>query len=147
MIRALVIRGSRNIFTLRIEGEYKTLECRIKGKVLKGVETFYNPLAPGDWVLVEEDPAHPGTGRIIALEERRNRFTRLNQKGRGTNRSASSQLLAANVEWILCVTTPVSPPWRPRFLDRALVQADIAGIQAAILCNKWDLFDGDPDTD
>ncbi|GHV16414.1 putative ribosome biogenesis GTPase RsgA [Spirochaetia bacterium] len=147
MIRGLVIRGSRNIFTVQIEGEHTELECRIKGKVLKGVETFYNPLAPGDWVLVEADPAHPGIGQIIALEERWNRFTRFNQKGRGTNRSASSQLLAANVDWILCVTTPVSPPWRPRFLDRALVQADIAGIQAAIVCNKWDLFDGDPDTD
>jgi ribosome biogenesis GTPase len=128
-----------------LEGSGAGLECRIKGKVLKGVETFYNPLAPGDRVLVEEDT--PGTGRIIALEERRNRFTRFNQKGRGTNRSAGSQLLAANVDRILCVTTPASPPWRPRFLDRSLVQADIDGNPAAMVCNKWDRFDGDPDTD
>lgn len=156
MRRGLVIRGSRNIFTVRIEGaagpdtpsiNETELECRIKGKVLKGVEGFYNPLAPGDWVTVEEDPAHLGTGLILAVEERRNRFTRCNQKGLGANRSAASQLLAANVDSILCVVTPASPPWRPRFLDRALVQAEIARIPAIIVCNKWDLFDGDPDTE
>jgi ribosome biogenesis GTPase len=174
MKRALVIRGSRNIFTVRLLEEdsdagktevlsnhqallYRTtlespaLECRIKGKVLKGVESYYNPLAPGDIVTVEENAgaagARPGTAMILAVEERRNRFTRFNQKGLGANRSAASQLLAANVDLILCVVTPVSPPFRPRFLDRALVQAEISGIPAVIVCNKWDIADGDIDTD
>ncbi|MDR0452656.1 MAG: ribosome small subunit-dependent GTPase A [Treponema sp.] len=151
MERALVIRGSRNIFTVRLfrEGEAAgvSLECRIKGKILKGVERYYNPLAPGDYVAVEEDPSRPGTGLILAVEERRNRFTRFNQKGLGANRSAASQLLAANIDLVLCVATPASPPFRPRFLDRALVQAEIAGIPAAIVCNKQDIFDGNIDTD
>ena len=156
MRRGLVIRGSRNIFTVLPAGERGTgeehgtgaaLECRIKGKVLKGVECYYNPLAPGDYVTVEEDPSHPETGLILAVEERRNRFTRFNQKGLGVNRSAASQLLAANVDLILCVTSPASPPFRPRFLDRALVQAETAGIPAVIVCNKWDLFDGNIDMD
>jgi ribosome biogenesis GTPase len=144
-MRALVLRGSRNIFNVRAPEGDLVLECRIKGKILKGVEEFYNPLAPGDWVEVEPDPAHPGKGLILALEPRRNRFTRTNQKGRGLHRSAASQLLAANLDLILCVSTPGSPPWRPRFLDRALAQADIAGIPPVVLCNKWDLFGGDPD--
>ena len=156
MRRGLVIRGSRNIFTVLPAGERGTgeehgtgaaLECRLKGKVLKGVECYYNPLAPGDYVTVEEDPSHPETGLILAVEERRNRFTRFNQKGLGVNRSAASQLLAANVDLILCVTSPASPPFRPRFLDRALVQAETAGIPAVIVCNKWDLFDGNIDMD
>jgi ribosome biogenesis GTPase len=123
------------------------LECRIKGKILKGVEGFYNPLAPGDRVIIEEDAHHPGTGLILALEERRNRFTRFNRKGYGANRDDASQLLAANIDQVLCVSTPASPPFRPRFLDRALVQTEAANIPAIIVCNKWDLFDGDPDTD
>ncbi|MDR1352821.1 MAG: ribosome small subunit-dependent GTPase A [Treponema sp.] len=149
MERGLVIRGSRNVFTVRLleEGGGALLECRIKGKVLKGVERYYNPLAPGDYVAVEKDPSGPGTGLILAVEERRNRFTRFNQKGLGANRSAASQLLAANVDLVICVTSPASPPFRPRFLDRALVQTEIAGIPAVIVCNKWDLFDGDIDTD
>jgi ribosome biogenesis GTPase len=144
-----VIRGSRNIFTVRVEseaGEGKAeIECRIKGKVLKGVEGFYNPLAPGDWVSVEIDLSHPGKGLILAVEERRNRFTRLNQQGFDRNRSVLPQILAANIDAIFCVCTPSSPPWRPRFLDRLLLQSDIARIPPWIVCNKWDLFQGDLD--
>jgi ribosome biogenesis GTPase len=144
----LVLRGSRNIFTVKPDdagaGEY---ECRIKGKVLKGVEEFYNPLAPGDYVNFEEDGDHSGTGLILDLEERRNSLTRFNQKGLGASRSAASQLLAANVDMVLCVTTPVSPPFRPRFLDRTLLQGDIANIPAVIVCNKYDLSTDDPDVE
>jgi ribosome biogenesis GTPase len=131
-----------------MEGEGgTTLECRIKGKILKGVEGYYNPLAPGDRVEVEQDPLHPGTGMIRGLEERRNVFTRFNQKGLGASRSAASQLLAANVDLVLCVTSPASPPFRPRFLDRALIQADAAGISPVIVCNKDDLSGDDPDVE
>jgi ribosome biogenesis GTPase len=141
-MKGLVTSGSRNIFTVRIENEpaLTLLECRIKGKILKDAEGFYNPLAPGDRVSVEADPLHPGTGMILALEKRRNVFTRFNQKG------GAPQLLAANVDLVLCVTSPASPPFRPRFLDRVLVQADAAGIEAVIVCNKRDL-DADLDVE
>jgi ribosome biogenesis GTPase len=133
----LVVRGSRNIFTVKSGGA--VFECRIKGKVLKGVEGFYNPLAPGDRVQFESAAA--GTGLILGFEERRNLLTRFNQKGQ------TPQLLAANVDQILCVTTPASPPFRPRFLDRVLVQAEIADIDPIIVCNKYDLSVDDPDVE
>ncbi|GHV94323.1 putative ribosome biogenesis GTPase RsgA [Spirochaetia bacterium] len=143
-MKGLVIRGSRNIFTVRTEDAAlpgAELECRIKGKILKEAAGFYNPLAPGDVVLVEADDGKPGTGLIIALEERRNRFSRFNQKG------GASQLLAANVDIALCLTTPASPPFRPRFLDRALLQADAAGITPLVICNKSDLGFDDIDVE
>jgi ribosome biogenesis GTPase len=139
----LVLRGSRNIFTVRPDTEQSAqhgIECRIKGKVLKIAEDHYNPIAPGDQVKIEINPAQPGTGMIIALEERKNFFSRFNQKGN------CPQLLAANVDLVLCMTSRQSPPFRPRFLDRVLLQADSAGIQAAIVCNKIDL-DADGYTD
>jgi ribosome biogenesis GTPase len=146
-LRGLVIRGSRNIFIVRAgEGETE-FECRIKGKVLKDVEGYYNPLAPGDWVTLEPDPSHPGKGLILAVEERRNWFARLNQQGFDSNRSLLPQILAANIDAVLCVCTPAAPPWRPRFLDRLLLQADIARIPPWIICNKWDLFQGNADID
>ena len=120
----LVIRGSRNLFIVRT-GAAET-ECRIKGKILKAAEGYYNPLAPGDVVEVKD-------GLILGLEKRRNMFVRFNQKGQ------APQILAANVDIVLCVTSPASPPFRPRFLDRLLAQADAAGIPAAIVCNKYDL--------
>jgi len=136
-VKGLVIRSSRNLFIVR-SGSREEIEseCRIKGKILKGVEGYYNPLAPGDVVEIND-------GLITGVEKRRNVFARFNQKGQ------APQLLAANVDLVLCVTSPSSPPFRPRFLDRALLQAEIAGIPAAIVCNKCDLaqdgsFD-DPD--
>ncbi|MDR2659776.1 MAG: ribosome small subunit-dependent GTPase A [Spirochaetaceae bacterium] len=123
-----IVSGSRNIFIVKTE-EAAIYECKIKGKVLKDVKDFYNPLAPGD--LIEFDAK---TGLILELIPRRNFFTRFNVKGN------APQLLAANVDAIFCVTTPASPPFRPRFLDRLLLQADAAEIPAFIICNKMDLF-------
>jgi ribosome biogenesis GTPase len=142
-VRGLVISGSRNIFIVRPEdGAPGTgLECRIKGKVLKDAEGFYNPLAPGDMVIVEPDARHAGTGQIAGLEKRRNMFSRFNQKG------ASPQLLAANVDMVFCLTTAASPPFRPRFLDRVLLQADAAGIPPVVIRNKCDIISDDPDVE
>lgn len=132
----LVLSGSNNLFVLRLEGG-EEIEGRIKGKVLKGAEGFYNPLAPGDRVYVETDGSHPGSGLIVGLVERRNAFARWNQKGK------TAQLLAANLDLVLCVTTAALPPFRPRFLDRALLQADAAGIPPVIVLNKVDADSGD----
>ncbi|MCL2800602.1 MAG: ribosome small subunit-dependent GTPase A [Treponema sp.] len=144
-LQGLVISGSRNIINVRInmnneEKNDKTIECRIKGKVLKGHENLYNPFAPGDIVTIEYD-SNTETGMILSVENRKNLFSRYNQKG------SASQLLAANVDIALCFCTPVSPPFRPRFLDRVLMQADIAGIEAIVICNKTDLEYDDIDVD
>jgi ribosome biogenesis GTPase len=140
--RGFVLRSSRNIMVVRIETKEgsKEFECRIKGKVLKGAENLYNPIAPGDWVIVEHQTDND-KGMILSVEERRNVFSRFNQKG------SASQLLAANVDLVLCICTPVSPPFRPRFIDRVLLQADIAGIDAAVICNKIDLEYDDLDVE
>jgi len=143
--KGLVIRGSHNIFTVRSDSENgavsREFSCRIKGKVLKDTEGQYNPIAPGDRVVFQTQDNPDAAGLILGLEERRNWFSRYNQKG------GTSQLLAANIDLVLCMTTPDSPPFRPRFLDRVLLQADAAGIEAVIICNKCDLPGNDPDVD
>jgi ribosome biogenesis GTPase len=123
-----VVSGTRNVFTVKTE-EPAVRECRIKGKVLKSASRFYNPLAPGDSVEFDAD-----SGLILSAEPRRNAFTRFNTKGN------APQIIAANVDAILCLTSPASPPFRPRFIDRLLLQADAANIPAMVVCNKRDLF-------
>ena len=142
VLKGFVVRSSRNIITARVDSKNgcEELECRIKGKVLKTERDIYNPVAPGDWVKIER---HKDSKKamILSVEKRRNFFSRFNQKGN------TSQLLAANIDLVLCVCSPSSPPLRPRFLDRVLLQAEIAGIEAAVICNKTDLLDGDMDVD
>lgn len=134
-----VISGAHNIFT--VECEDGTLrQCAIKGKVLKtaasqapqgtSAQMLHNALAPGDIVCVEDT-------LITSLVPRHNCFSRWNDK------SLKRQVLAANVDVVLLVTTPASPPFRPRFIDRALVQCDADGLTAWAVCNKCDLDSGE----
>ena len=131
-MQGLVLSGANNFFSVKTEKD-GILRCSIKGKKLKEIRGFYNPLAPGDTVEIERDALHPDQGQITALVPRRNGFIRWNRKMR------SPQLLAANLDLLLCITTPANPPFRPRFTDRILVQAAAEGIPTLIVLNKIDL--------
>lgn len=132
MINGTIISGSNNTFTVECEDEVNR-QCTIKGKVLKSSKEFYNPLAPGDIVTVEVDELDNEKGQILELQPRKNTFLRWNVKGR------CPQLLASNLDYLILVTTPDEPPFRPRFIDRALAQAEHQGIEPVIVCNKFDL--------
>ncbi len=131
-MEGLIIAGTNNTFTVECD-DGLTRNCTIKGKVLKSDKQFYNPLAPGDRVTVEPDPINEQKGQILNVLERRNTFLRWNVKGR------CPQLLASNLDYLILVCTPDEPPFRPRFIDRALAQAEHQGITPIIVCNKWDL--------
>ncbi len=139
MIEALVLGGTNGQFEVETP-EGRVLLCVIKGKILKESEGYYNPLAPGDRVAIEPDVHDSARGQIVSLVPRRNHFVRWNQKGN------APQLLAANLDLVVIVTTPAEPPFRPRFVDRALIQADAEHIEPVILMNKCDLK-ADPDAD
>ena len=80
-------------------------------------------------------------GQVLSLVPRKNQFVRWNVKGR------CPQLLAANVDYMILVTTPDEPPFRPRFIDRELAQAEMLGLTPVIVCNKYDLIDDKPDVE
>ena len=127
-----VIAGTNNLFTVECEDEITRL-CSIKGKVIKSDKEFYNPIAPGDMLEIEADPMNEKKGQVLSIMPRKNTFLRWNVKGR------CPQLLACNLDYLILVTTPDEPPFRPRFTDRALAQAEHQGITPVIVCNKWDL--------
>ena len=124
-MKGLIIAGTNNLFTVECDDQI-TRSCTIKGKVLKSDKQFYNPLAPGDVVEIEIDPLNDEKGQILSLEPRKNTFLRWNVKGR------CPQLLASNLDYLILVTTPDEPPFRPRFTDRALAQAEHQGITPII---------------
>ena len=131
-MQGTVLAGTNNLFTVECEDGIKR-NCTIKGKVLKSDRLFYNPLAPGDLVEVEPDPINEEKGQVLSLLPRKNTFLRWNVKGR------CPQLLASNLDYLILVTTPDEPPFRPRFIDRALAQAEHQGITPVVVCNKYDL--------
>ncbi|MBN2658710.1 MAG: ribosome small subunit-dependent GTPase A [Spirochaetales bacterium] len=131
-MKGTVLFGMNNIFKIEPEGGGEPLECRIKGKILKDSIGAYNPLAPGDFVEYEADENHPGKGMILSRHDRMNYFSRWNKKRK------APQTLAANLDLLICVTSPQLPPFRPRFIDRALISAERGGVPVMILMNKTD---------
>ena len=132
IVKGRILYGINNIYTveIRTETELLRIECRIKGKVLKESEAFYNPLAAGD--IVEAEIHDNNSGLILSLCDRKNVFKRWNRK------RMTLQLIAANLDVLFCITTPSQPPFRPRFIDRVLISAGNA-FKSYIIINKTDL--------
>lgn len=131
-MQGLILNGSKNVFEVECEDGI-TRDCPIKGKILKESDGYYNPIAPGDIVTLDDETIEEFKGQITGLVPRKNEFVRFNIKKR------QPQLLAANLDYLLIVTTPDEPPFRPRFIDRALAQAEYQNITPVIVCNKYDL--------
>ena len=131
-MRARILDGTKNVFDAECD-DGLVRSCAIKGKVLKSESRYYNPLAPGDVVNLDDATLEEGKAQILSVEPRRNEFVRWNIKRR------LPQLLAANLDYLILVTTPDEPPFRPRFIDRALAQAEYENITPVIVCNKYDL--------
>ncbi|MBP3366784.1 MAG: ribosome small subunit-dependent GTPase A [Treponema sp.] len=131
-MNGLILDGSKNVFKVECEdGQLRS--CSIKGKILRAGKGYYNPLAPGDIVFLDEDSIEGEKGMIAGLSERKNEFVRWNVKKR------QPQVLAANLDCLLIVTTPDEPAFKPQFIDRALAQAECQNITPVVVCNKYDL--------
>lgn len=125
----MVLYGINNIFT--VAAGDRQYDCILKGKVLKGTGKSYAPLAPGDTVEIEI--AETGFSRIESRLERDSEFTRWNRKKK------APQTLAANADLVACICSPDEPPFRPRFIDRVHVSAEIEELPLLIVLNKADL--------
>lgn len=131
LLRGTVQYGINNIFTVEVEG--KALQCRIKGKVIQQEDRTHNPIAVGDIVDVKPDPILENTGWITDRQTRRSWLSRWNTK------TKAPQVIAANCDLLVAVTSPQSPPFRPRFVDRLIIAAETGNLEPIIVINKCDL--------
>ena len=129
-MRGVVISGTNNTFAVECE-DGLLRNCVIKGKKLDLGQKFYNPLAPGDEVTL--DATEDSSGRILSPVERKNFLVRKNTK------SPYPQIIAANLDCVVCVTAVDLPPFRPRFAERVLIQSEFLHIPVAVFVNKSDL--------
>lgn len=126
LISGSVLWGANNIFVVLGPGGQE-LECRLKGKQLKLEEDQHNPLSPGDLVHYSAD------GMIHERLERNNAFHRWNRK------HGALQTIAANIDRAYIVASVGVPPFRPRFVDRALIAAAYDDIPSTVILNKTEL--------
>ncbi|MDH5751048.1 MAG: ribosome small subunit-dependent GTPase A [Deltaproteobacteria bacterium] len=91
----------------------------------------------GDNVLFE--PHDDGSGRVVRLLERQSELLRGQSDRKRSGRVNPPQVLAANVDQVVIVSSVASPPFREGLIDRFWMAARQAGVGALLCVNKMDL--------
>ena len=127
-VKAQIRKAINNLYDAYDEESGRHYRLRIKGKKLPLEDFEYNPLAVGDYV--EFTPYSETEGLITARLERKSAFVRWNVK------LEKNQTIAANMDQTAIITSAYEPPFRPRFLDRAL--SCVQSCDVIIVMNKCD---------
>jgi ribosome biogenesis GTPase len=115
-------------------GHGEVVAARLRGRLeLDSDEGEKSPLVVGDRVRLELD------GDDAIVEERLPRRSKLSRPHPHNPRV--EQVIAANVDQVLVVASPVMPPFRSGLLDRYLIAAAAHGLRAALALTKCDLVD------
>jgi len=107
---------------------------------LKKDKLFYTDfIAVGDYVEFEKND--DGTGVITKIQERKNHISRKLPKVRGASYRGErlEQVVAANIDNVLIVTSIHQPDFNHRVLDRFLASAESSHLNPVIVLNKSDL--------
>lgn len=114
--------------------ESGVIPCRVRGKFRTRDLRVTNPVAVGDEVKIQLIEKTQGV--IEEIIPRKNYLIR-----RATKKSAYGQILAANIEQAVLVSTIALPRTSTGFIDRFLVAADSFRIPSLLVYNKSDLWD------
>lgn len=110
----------------------KKYACRIRGKFRMDEKKESNPVAVGDYVMIELEG---GVGIITEILPRQNHILRQSVK-----RTGHASVLAANVDQVLMVATCKQPRTSWGFIDRFLVSAESFRIPQVLVFNKKDIL-------
>jgi ribosome biogenesis GTPase len=133
MIKGVVTKSTGSWYKVKIaNGE--TWDCRVAGKQkLLGLQ-LTNPVAVGDFVMVDRE-GELTQGSIKRILPRLNYVVRQSPR-----QKHQLHLLAANVDQAFIITTIVQPNLKQGFIDRFLMMTEPYDIPAYIVFNKSDLF-------
>jgi len=127
--KGVVTRAHGNRFIVCCDGD--NFNCQVLKKV-KFLSEKSNPVVVGDDVNLIV--TGPDTGAIEFVYKRRRILSRpaVGQEG-------VEQVLAANIDSLIIVTSTRKPALKPGLIDRFLIVAQMGGLKPAIVINKIDL--------
>lgn len=134
---ATVLEMHRRNAIIRLDQSTEDTLCRFGPKLdLDG----FGHLTVGDRVLIGKEEI---SGELYALQvfERETLFSRPGPP----DREHREQLLAANIDRLIVVTSAAKPAFNPGLVDRYLVASQHSNIPLTIIVNKMDLVDEIPD--
>lgn len=130
--RGQVIAVESGRYDTRLEDGGDVFACRVK----RGASTENDAstlVVVGDFVRVQ--PLEGDRGLIHHIEERR---TRLGRESAGRE-VKMEQVIAANVDLLLCLMAADRPDFRRTIIDRYIVAALLGEVEPIIIVNKVDL--------
>lgn len=110
----------------------KKYACRVRGKFRLDEIKESNPVAVGDYVMIELENE---VGSITEILPRKNHILRQSVKKTG-----HASVLAANVDQVMLVATFKQPRTSWGFIDRFLVAAESFRIPQVLVFNKKDIL-------
>ncbi|MEQ9301061.1 MAG: ribosome small subunit-dependent GTPase A [Cyclobacteriaceae bacterium] len=113
----------------------RSYQCRLRGKFKLVNKKITNPIAVGDWVVIEEDKVQNDAWIITEIAPRTNYIIR-----RSPKKTDHGHLIAANIDQAIIIATIKQPVTSTGFIDRLLVTAESYRIPSRILINKKDLL-------
>ena len=135
---ALVIEASSGLCRVDLEGEI--LLCSLRDASLETQETGYtNVVAVGDQVIVSR--LANGQGVVEAILPRRSVLARPYSPDVGKTIDDLEQIVVANVDRLLIVTSWREPNIWPALIDRYLIAAQRNQIEPVVCVNKIDLIE------
>lgn len=128
-MRGRVVRSTGKWYKVKIESG-AIIDARLKGKIrLQDLKTT-NPIAVGDYVLLEKDQDDL---MIVSVEPRNNFIIR-----QSPSKRLARHILAANLDQAYLIVTMSRPRTSTGFIDRFLITAEAYHIPVTIIFNKQD---------
>lgn len=110
-------------------------QCRLRGKFKQDSLKVNNPIAVGDYVIIDEAQEEKGSAVITEILPRENYIIR-----KSTRKSRFTHILASNIDQAIVMATITFPRTSQGFIDRFLVSAESFRIPAMVLINKKDIY-------
>ncbi|MEL6942397.1 MAG: ribosome small subunit-dependent GTPase A [Bacteroidota bacterium] len=136
MQQGTVIKSTGSWYQVKLANGQE-VSSRIVGKFRLNGKRLTNPVAVGDEVALEIEPAE-GTGLIKKILPRRNYVVRQSPR-----KKHDLHLLASNVDQAIVIVTIVEPKLKQGFIDRFLLMTEAYNIPTFVIFNKVDLYEED----
>jgi ribosome biogenesis GTPase len=126
--------GLEHTHIYRVLTDAGELLARVAGRLRHHAAGRPDFPAVGDWVAIES-PVHGGRARIVAVLQRKSRFSR-----RAAGDPTEEQIVAANIDTVFLVSA-FDGDFNPRRVERYLLVARESGASPVVVLNKADLVE------
>jgi len=116
---------------IRLEMTGEVIDAGVRGVLKHGIQNTTTVVAPGDRVHIE--PLEDGAGSIVAIVPRKTTLSRPDPM-----RSHLEDVIVANVDQVIIVSSVGGPAFWPELVDRYLVFAGYYELEPLIVINKVD---------